>query len=68
MASKTELLLKRIDRSFGFDPRESQHHFVVTIPRGAKQNIEISEHFTWSDQTGSSPVTLGEAEDGQIRV
>lgn len=33
--------------SFGFDPQESTHHFVVTIPRGAAGKIEISEHFSW---------------------
>jgi hypothetical protein len=57
-----------VSRSFGFDPSESQHHFLVHIPRGATQKIEISEHFTWNEQTGSSPVTLGTQADGQIRV
>ena len=68
MASKTETILSQVSRSFGFDPTESRHHFLVSIPRGAKQDIEISEHFTWNDKTGSSPVTLGADEDGQIRV
>ncbi len=52
----------------GIDPSESQHHFLVNIPRGATQKIEISEHFTWNEQTGSSSVTLGTQDDGQIRV
>lgn len=64
----TETLLAQVSRSFGFDPAESRHHFVVSVPRGAKQDIEISEHFTWNEKSGSSPVTLGGDEDGQIRV
>ncbi len=68
MASHAEILLSQVTRSFGFDPAESRHHFVVSIPRGVKQEIQISEHFTWSEKTGSSPVTLGANEDGQIRV
>ncbi len=54
--------------SFGFDPDESMHHFVVTIPRGSTANIQISEHFTWDPEVGSSVVSLGAQLDGQIRV
>ena len=68
MATKTETLAGQVSRSFGFDPGESRHHFVVAIPRGAKQPIEISEHFTWSERTGSSPLTYEGDADGQIRV
>ena len=68
MATKTETTQTQVSRSFGFDPAEGRHHFVVSIPRGGKQDIEISEHFTWNPKTGSSPVTLGGNEDGQIRV
>jgi hypothetical protein len=57
-----------IDRSYGFDPEESSHHFLVYIPRGASANIEISEHFTWNPETGSSERTYGTRLDGQIRV
>lgn len=68
MATRTETLLTLLSRSFGFDPEESRHHFLVSIPSGVKQSIEISEHFTWSDKSGSSEMTLGDGEDGQIRV
>lgn len=68
MTTKAETLLARITRSFGFDPAESRHHFVVSIPRGAKQDIQVSEHFTFSDKNGSSMATLGGGEDGQVRV
>jgi hypothetical protein len=67
MATKMEAALSQVGRSFGFDPEESQHHFVVTIPRGANQEIEISEHYTWSEQVGSSMTTLAGQDDGQVR-
>jgi len=57
-----------IERSFGFDPKESKHHFLVYIPRGGSANIEISEHFTWDSDKGSSERTYGTRLDGQIRV
>lgn len=68
MAKKKELHLAAVSRSFGFDPEESRHHFIVKIPRGSKQDIEISEHFTWSEHGGSSMMTLSGESDGQIRV
>ncbi len=61
-------LITLVSRSFGFDPGESQHHFLLNIPGGAIQKIEISEHFTWGERTGSSEVTLSIRADGQIRV
>ena len=68
MAARTESQTTLVSHSFGFDPEESRHHFLVKIPSGAKQNIEISEHFTWSESSGSSVVSFGGEEDGQIRV
>ena len=68
MAPKTETNLAQVARSFGFDPAQSQHHFCVDIPRGSKQDIQISEHYTWSETGGSSPATLAGDADGQIRV
>jgi len=57
-----------LSRSFGFDPVDSKHHFLITIPQGTTRKIEISEHFTWDMASGSSPMTLGAGNDGQIRV
>jgi len=57
-----------LSASYGFSPSESQHHFVVDIPRGSEAPIKISEHLTWSDETGSSQVSSGTVLDGQIRV
>lgn len=57
-----------LSRSFGFDVDESQHHFLVNIPKGATQEIQISEHFIWSETAGSSAPTLGIKDEGQVRV
>lgn len=63
-----ETPLRLVKRSFGFSPIESQHHFVVYVPRGASQEVRISEHLTWTEAQGSSRVHAGTALDGQIRV
>jgi hypothetical protein len=63
-----EVILNLIKNSFGFDPKESRHHFMVDIPRGGDAPIKISEHLTWDDEVGSSLVSSGAAQDGQIRV
>lgn len=55
-------------RSFGFDPAESRHHFLLNIPRGSTQPVLVSEHFTWEDGTGSSSVAAGLQVDGQMRI
>lgn len=68
MAKKTDTPISFLSRAFGFDPSESRHHFLVNIPRGATRKIQISEHFTWSEASGSSSITLGTLADGQIRV
>jgi hypothetical protein len=68
MTKKPQTRHNGLTHSFGFDPAESRHHFLVTIPRGAKQDLNISEHFSWSEAKGSSSVTLGMRADGQIRV
>jgi len=65
MATKTDRLLTLLSYSFGFNLQESRHHFLVKIPRGAQQEIQISEHFTWTEQIGSSAATLGMNDDGQ---
>lgn len=57
-----------VDESFGFNPEESMHHFVVNIARGENTRVEISEHLSWDTDRGSSPVSFGLREDGQIRV
>lgn len=60
--------LTLVAHSFGFNPSESQHHFLVQVPRGSLQKVQASEHFTWNEKRGSSPATLGSHLDGQVRV
>jgi len=54
-----------LPKSFGFDPQESTHHFLVDI---GDIQVRISEHLTWESDTGSGPVTTGNAQDGQVRA
>ena len=57
-----------MDGSFGFSPVESLHHFLVTISKGSTAQIQISEHFHWDAESGSSEVALNSRADGQVRV
>jgi hypothetical protein len=68
MAKKVSPKENILSRSFGFDPAESRHHFLLNIPKGSTQPIQISEHFTWDEAKGSSSLTLGTGTDGQIKV
>jgi hypothetical protein len=63
-----DLLVALIKNSFGFEPAESRHHFLVDIPRSGEAPVKISEHLTWDNESGSSAVTSSAALDGQIRV
>jgi uncharacterized protein DUF3780 len=63
-----ESQLNLIKNSFGFDPQESTHYFLVDISRGADAQIKISEHLTWDEDTGPTEVTTTARQDGQIRV
>lgn len=71
MSTRRKASPRAADRgdSFGFEPEESRHHFLVVIPKNTHDPVEVSEHFTWDDERGSSPVTLASSEeDGQLRV
>lgn len=65
MSEELQILIKN---SFGFNPAESTHHFLVDLPRSSEAPINISEHFTWDSETGSSLVSTGTKQDGQIKV
>ena len=65
MERKQERILRN---AFGFDPDESKHHFLVEIPGNTRGDVQISEHYTWDAEEGSSKVTYGTRRDGQIRV
>lgn len=54
---------------FGFCPQESAHHFVVTIPASNREEVLISEHFTYDEHEGRADPTFGIGEkDGKLRV
>jgi hypothetical protein len=54
---------------FGFQPAESQHHFLVTIPTGEGGHVVISEHMTWDDSEPRRELSfaLGK-EDDKLRA
>jgi hypothetical protein len=54
--------------SFGFNPTECVAHFLVSIPAGTTQPVEISEHFSWNPASSDRAGHYGEGrEDGQVR-
>ena len=55
---------------FGFDPAESQHYFLVTIPKSSDDDkVFISEHYEWDESSERREVNfaLGR-EDNKLRV
>ena len=56
-------------QGFGFQPRESQHHFVVTIPGRRREEVLIAEHLTFAAGGGYAPPSLGIGiQDAKLRV
>ena len=54
---------------FGFTPKESVHHFVVTIPASNREEVLISEHFSYDEAGERSDLTFNDgASDGKLRV
>lgn len=69
VAAKQNKSTSALAGCFGFDAEESVAHFVVEIPPGNRQDVYISEHLSWDDEQGSSPMSLGPArDDGGCRV
>jgi hypothetical protein len=54
---------------FGFQPEESHHHFLVTIPAKGDDLVLISEHMTWDDSGARRELSfaLGK-EDDKLRI
>ena len=44
---------------FGFRPAESEHHFVVTVPAGNREDVNVAEHLRFDPETGDAPPSLG---------
>jgi hypothetical protein len=56
-------------QGFGFCPDESTHHFLVTIPASNREEVLISEHFTWDEISAATPPTFAVGEpEGKLRV
>ncbi len=60
---------KPVIQGFGFNPQESVHHFLVTIPASNREEVLISEHFSY-DEAGErrDPTFSDSASDGKLRV
>jgi hypothetical protein len=45
---------------FGFQPSESEHFFLVTLPasKAAEAQVTITEHFEWSEPSDASPISI----------
>ena len=62
---------KNIVQDFGFDPEQSEHHFVVVIPRSAKQEITVHELSDYGeDQTVEGILTnfIGPQYTGKVML
>ena len=56
-------------QGFGFQPQESEHHFVVTIPGRPREEVLIAEHLTFAVGGGYAPPSLGIGiQDAKLRV
>ena len=54
---------------FGFRPAESEHHFVVTVPAGNREDIAVAEHLRFDPEAGYAPPSLGYGPaDAKLRV
>ena len=62
-AAKAKLL------GFGFLPAETEHHFVVTVPASAKQDVTIAEHLRFDAEGRYAAPSLGTGlQDAKLRV
>ena len=52
---------------FGFQPDESEHHFVATIPRGTRQDVLITEHLRFDPANAQPSLGVG-VHDARVRV
>ena len=56
-------------QGFGFQPEQSEHHFVVTIPGRGREEVLIAEYLTFAAGGGYAPPSLGIGiQDAKLRV
>ena len=54
---------------FGFRPAESEHHFLVTVPAGNREDVAVAEHLRFDAEAGHAPPSLGYGPaDAKLRV
>lgn len=57
-----------LENGFGFDPLTHAAHFLLRIPLGAEQEVQISEHLSWdSDRIGLNVHPAESPADGQLK-
>ena len=58
-----------VPRGFGFQPQESEHHFVVTVPGRRRQEVLIAEYLIFASTGDYAPASLGVGmQDAKLRV
>lgn len=63
MTSKTVL------KGFGFNPAESEHCFMVSIPSSASDEVWVSEHTKWSEEEFKGKIRAVEStNDERLKV
>ena len=54
---------------FGFRPAESEHHFLVTVPAGNREDVAVAERLRFDPEAGHAPPSLGYGPaDAKLRV
>ena len=54
---------------FGFRPDESEHHFVVTVPAGNREDVTVAEHLRFDPEAAHAPPSFGAGpNDARLRV
>ena len=68
---KERTVYKKKVLGFGFIPEQSEHFFLVTVPKSQAQKAEvlISEHFRWKqpDKGEEIPISFND-ENAQLKV
>ena len=52
---------------FGFQPEESEHHFVVTLPGGHRKDVLVAEHLSFDPDSAPAPLGVG-VQDARFRL
>lgn len=53
---------------FGFNPEETQHHFMVVIPHGKNEKVLVYERFIWQEGKDDQEIDESNSLDSQLKV